>query len=487
MNLARNSFYALLAQVAPLLVAVVTVPLFIGQIGPERYGALAIAWLLLGYFGTADFGIGRAITQRISSMVGETPAVRAGAVWSALVSMLAFSGLSAVLMYLFAVWYFSGPFVVEEGLRDEMVAAVMVLAFCNPVVAVSGVLAGALMGLERFRLVSMSNMVARSLLMLFPLATAYFVTLDLTALILASLSARLLGGLMLTSAVWRTFLRGHKLAFSRSEFSRLASFGAWIMVSSLIGPIMVYADRFLIGAVQDAVALAAYVIPYDMANRTLLLSAAITQALFPRFAAESPEASRERCRDFVVFIAQLLTPFIVLLVCLADPLLTLWLGNSLDPRSALVGQLILVGCWANAIANVPHAFIQARGNPQFAAMLHLVELPVYCALLFGLGQQFGLAGIAAAFSLRCMIDCTALGVKAGLMGRDTLSRLAVSLLFVLVALGASTATDNWAVLLAIALALSGAAAAMALWLIPPQIGARLATLPFARMVPGLRR
>ena len=110
MKLARNSLYTLTSSLIPLAISIITVPFFVMQIGAERYGALAIAWLLLGYFGAADFGIGRAITQRIAAMQDESAATRAGAVWSALVSISALALVTAALLFGFAYWYFRDVF-----------------------------------------------------------------------------------------------------------------------------------------------------------------------------------------------------------------------------------------------------------------------------------------------------------------------------------------------------------------------------------------
>ena len=485
MKLLRDSAWSLSSSVLPTLVSIATVPFFVSAIGAGRYGVLAIAWLVLGYFGAADFGIGRAITQRISAMRGESRAAMASAVWSALVSMAVFGLAGAVLVFIASRWYFGGPFQAERGLRGEILAAVWILALCNPVVTVNGVLSGALIGLERFRFVSVCTTLSNTALLLFPLFTAWWISTDLSALILASLAARILGMIPLAVGAWAAFLRGEMALFSKAEFGRLANFGAWIMVTALVGPIMVSADRFLIGAFQNAAAVAAYAIPFQIASRTLMFPVAVTQALFPRFASDDIAASAARCRDFTVLVAQSFAPLIVALICLAAPLLELWLGDALDPRSVIVAQFVLAGFWSNAVAQVPYGFIQARGNPRFTALLHLAELPFYLALLFALGGRFGLTGYAAAFGLRCLADCLLLCRKAGAADGYVMVRMAISGVLVIGAVLAGTLIGNWWVLLSSACGFALLAFLALAAGLPPAIRNRLAELPLLRSRIGM--
>lgn len=432
MSLVRNSFYTLAGTILPVVVGIVTVPFYIQTIGMERYGALSIAWVLLGYFGQADFGIGRAITQRIASCGHAAPQHHAEIVWSGLLAISAFGVLGALLIYLGGQWFFGSVFKVEAGLRLELVGSLWMLALCNPVVALTGVASGSLMGIERFKLVSLSNLVGNTALQLVPLLAACYVDNHLGTLISASLLARGIALAMMMVAVWKRFLKGQVVTVSAAETRRLISFGKWVMVSAFVGPLMIFADRFVIGAVLGAVSVAAYAIPFQIASRTMVLPAAVTQVLFPRFTLDGAEQSKERAADATIAVGLIFAPVILVLMIMAEPLLQIWLGSGLDPRSVSVAQIVLAGFWVNGIANVPYALIQAQGKPRFTALLHVAELPFYMAALYLLGSHWGLSGLAFAFSLRCLVDMLVL-IKAGycwntaLLGRLSIPALAISL------------------------------------------------------------
>lgn len=177
---------------------------------------------------------------------------------------------------------------------------------------------------------------------------------------------------------------------------------------------------------------------------------------------------------------------------LAEPLLQVWLGAALDPQSIAVARIVLAGFWVNGIANVPYALIQARGNPRFTALLHVAELPFYMAALYLLGMQWGLPGLAAAFSLRCLADMIVL-LRAGhgwtgqVVGRLALPALAIALV-----LGLSEALHGWKTSLAVATVLGSASLAYAIRFLPGDMARPILSLvqrivPFRRWAQACRR
>ena len=124
MSIRRNSAYNLLGSVIPLGVSLVTIPIYLNLIGEARYGVLAIAWLLLGYFGIFDLGLGRATAQRIAAQHGASSEERAQTFWTALTLNIVLGVVGGLLIWPVATYFFGGVFQIEDGLRSEMIAAV---------------------------------------------------------------------------------------------------------------------------------------------------------------------------------------------------------------------------------------------------------------------------------------------------------------------------------------------------------------------------
>ena len=88
--LAKNTMWNLVGAAAPLLVAVLCIPILVDEMGAARFGILALAWVVIGYFGLFDLGLGRALTKLVADELGagreeQIPVLA----WTALTLMLA--------------------------------------------------------------------------------------------------------------------------------------------------------------------------------------------------------------------------------------------------------------------------------------------------------------------------------------------------------------------------------------------------------------
>jgi O-antigen/teichoic acid export membrane protein len=195
----------------------------------------------------------------------------------------------------------------------------------------------------------------------------------------------------------------------------LLNFGGWMTVTNIVGPLMVYLDRFLIGAMLSMTAVAYYVTPYEVVTRLWIIPGALMGVLFPAFAAALVQDRTRAARLFdraVNYIFVSLFPVILIIVTFAREGLTLWIGSEFASNSSLVLQLLAIGVFINSLAFVPFGLVQSAGRPDLTAKLHLIELPFYLLILWWLLSAYGIIGAAIAWILRVAVDATVLFVMA---------------------------------------------------------------------------
>lgn len=421
MSIRRHTTYNLLGSVIPLVVSLVTIPIYLGLIGEARYGVLAIAWLLLGYFGLFDLGLGRATAQRIAALRDGTPAQRAETFWTALTLNVGLGAVGGLLVWPIAYYFFGHVFKVEDALRPEIRAAVPWLILAVPMATLSGVLSGALQGRERFLELNLISVAGTALFQLLPLAAAKLWGADLGVLLPAALFSRLFTLLMLFARCRRHVVLGHAPSFARAQARQLLHFGGWVTVTSFVGPMMVTLDRFIIGAVAGAKAVTHYTVPFQLGERTTIISSALSSALFPRLAAASRQEELRLAHEGLRSLLVVMTPLVAGGLLLIEPFLAWWIAPAFAEQSTRLGQILLLGFWANSLAIIPYAQLQARGRPDLVAKCHLGEVLPYFGLLYLGLTTLGMAGAALAFSARVVADFALLAGLAGALRAALLS------------------------------------------------------------------
>jgi len=404
MSIGRHTLYNLAGAAIPSLLALVTVPAYLTLIGPERYGVLAIAWLILGYFGVFDLGLGKATSQRIATLRDADAAARARAFSTALVANVMVGLIGAALLWPAGWLMFAHELRTTPALRAEALAALPILAACVPVATTLGVLSGALVARERFGMVNRLSVTNTSLFQILPLLVAWHWGPNLTGLLAASVAARLVGLVLFARACGREFGAGWLARFDRHELGPLLRFGGWVTVTAVFGPILVVIDRFAIGAWLGAYAVTVYMIPAQLTSRILTVSAALCTALLPRLAVARGDEAAQLARDGVAVQFALLTPAVAAAWILMKPGLMLWVGARLGADAAPIGRLLLLTAWLQVFASIAYTRLEASGRPDLVSKVLLAELPFYLvALWFGLTRG-GVLGAAWVYCGRMAVD-----------------------------------------------------------------------------------
>lgn len=461
--LGRNAILNLAGHIAPIAGALVAIPFLVRGLGPERFGLLSLAWVLVGYFSLFDLGVGRALTRAVAEDTG-TPAEIAlpGLIRRSLVLMALLGVGAGAAMFFLAPWLCVSVLRISDAMQSEATLVLRILSVCLPFVTITAGLRGVLEARQRFGWVNAIRAPIGLLTFLAPAGIqAIMPGLVPIAVVLAVLRviaawahwipcAQLYSGL---ARAQRTTQRG---------VASLLGFGAWLTVSNVIGPLMVYFDRFVIGAMLTVSAVAYYTAPYEVVTRLWLIPAALTAVVFPSLSAylkESSARAKDVYRWSLKFVFFATYPLVLLLTLLAPDWLGLWLGADYAQRSYQVVQFLAAGVLANSLAYVPYTLLQSAGRADLTAKLHLAELPFYFLLLMWLVGTSGISGAALAWALRSTLDAVLLFMLAGsrIPGRPPLfgraQALAAGLLIVLLPVSwmATTAAVRWPLLFAVLL------------------------------------
>ena len=404
MSVGRFTSYNILGSVVPLILTFVTVPIYIHLVGIDRVGVLSVAWLLLGYFGLFDLGLGKATAFRMAAQRDAAAEDRAATLWGALIVNVGMGLIGGALLWVAGHIYFAHYFKVAETLRPEILAAVPLLALSVPVATLTGVLTGALQGREKFLETNVISAVTTILFQLLPLGVALVRGPMLGGLLAAALLSR---AVALTALWWmcrREFTIGHDTKTGRDTVMALLRYGGWVSFNGLIGPVLVIVDRFAIGNALGATALGFYHVPFQIAKQLAIIPGSLTAALFPKLTAATQEEATLLSRKALRTLISTITLPVVVGILAMDPFLNLWVGREVALHSAPVGRILLVGFWCNAMALVPFTQLQAADRPRTVTIILVLQIPLYLVALYFAMSGFGIIGCAVALAGRFGVD-----------------------------------------------------------------------------------
>src|SRR3990172_7601287 len=327
--LASNTLLNFVGQGLPLLAGLVALPLVIQGLGPDRFGLLSLAWVILGYFSVFDLGLGRATTKYVAEALGNGEEDQVPRIIWTTVTMQGLLGILGTLVFVAIT-----PMIADQVLnispefRAEAISTFYLLALSVPLILISSSFSGVLEASQKFGLVNAVRIPSSFLSIVLPLlglAMGY----QLPGIVLLIVISRVLSLLALIAFALRTFPTMRKYSVQFSLLSQLLRFGGWITVSSLAGPILVYLDRFLIGSALSMAIVAYYTAPFEVVTRLWIIPGSLVMTLFPAFSTLGMTHREDLQLVFVRSIKYLLLatgPLILILLFFSNTILLLWLG-----------------------------------------------------------------------------------------------------------------------------------------------------------------
>ncbi len=428
--------------VAPLMLTLLTVPTYLRLVGEVRFGVLALVWLLLSYFAMFDMGLGRGTVRAMSRLRVASREERSSLFWTAMAINTVFGAVGGLILWAAARVLFASWLRVPAELHSELFFALPWLAAAVPVATNLSVMVGALEGMERFLALNALQVFGSAVFQLFPLAVARWHRPELGWLIGSAVLARIVSSIPMFLACRKFVPLSSPRELNARQGRELFSFGGWITISGLLTPVMATMDRLLIGAISGAAAVTYYTIPCNFATKFSMLPASLSRTLFPRFSAQEVEQQGELGARALLALGAVLTCAVPAVIPLVHPFFHWWIGQTIAARSSHLGEVLLVGIWANGWSWISVAQLQARGRPDLVAKFHAVEVvPFLFALWMGL-KWGGAEGAAVVWALRTFMDACLVLYASGMLQRVAASFMSGLSMLTFTAVTVRFATDS---------------------------------------------
>jgi O-antigen/teichoic acid export membrane protein len=426
-SITRNTFLNFGGLSFPLLVGVAVMPIITHNLGPARFGLLGLTLALLEYSGLFDLGLGRATTKHVAEKLAMGDDEVSHLVVISILSQLAFGAVGGVIFALSAPLLANYVFVIPPEMKAEAISVFRVLGALIPATLLLVSLRGVLEAAHRFDLSNAVRIPSSLASFLIP-AIASSKGYTLPAIMAMFFISRLVFCAASAIAVHKAFPTFRwSLPDDWSMLRPLLAFGGWMSVSNVVSPLLVYLDRFMLGAFVGLSAVGYYTAPFDGVVRMLIVPASLVNALFPSVSGMHATGDTtgikrvfaKAVRNMTLILA---VPAIVLLF-FGPMLLRFWLGEAFAEQGGTAVRILAFGVLMNSLAHIPSSFIVAMGRPDVNAKFHMVELLVHLPIAYLLIHRLGVTGAAIAWTIRVTFDAGLLFTAAARLLQTPLWRL----------------------------------------------------------------
>jgi O-antigen/teichoic acid export membrane protein len=408
----RNTILNMAGFGIPLVVGLAVMPTITSHLGPARFGLLGLTLALLEYSTLFDLGLGLATTKHVAEGLARGDTRVSTLVAGSVIGQVALGLVGGAMFFLLASVLAEQLFVIPADLRPEAIRVFRLLGLMLPATLLLVALRGVLEAAHRFDLsnaVRIPSSLASFIIPAIAVSNGFTLVDVMVMLVIARF---VFCGVMLI-AVHRAIpsLSWH-LPRDWAVFRPLVAFGGWLSISNVVSPLLVYLDRFFLGALIGVAAVGFYSAPFDGVIRLLIVPGAMVAALFPSVSGLNAIRATAQMRELYVAAVRnilliLALPAAVILF-FGPELLRLWLGASFAQQSGRALQILAAGVLVNGLAHVPSAFLAAVGRPDVSAKFHVLELVIHVPLAYWLIRNFGITGAATAWTLRVTLDAALL-------------------------------------------------------------------------------
>lgn len=402
-TIARNVGSGLIAQVVTAALGVAVLPIFTRGLGAAGYGVLGVCAVITGVGSIFDLGVGRALAKFVAEEHGRQGRGVQSYLGVGVTLAIVMGTASALVLALATPFLVNHFFHVPRSLVLPARIGIWLTAAALPGVLFRMVIEGLLVGYQRIAFVNVVNVTGNMLkasLGITAVLAGYSVAVVVAVNVLTSYAQIL--GLMYYSQTHLPERPSMRIMWSPPTAQKLLRFGIASTVCVLMGYILLYLDRFVIGAFLPFVWVGYYTGAFDITSKQWNVSNSIAHAFFPVFSASSATDKSSMTKAYINSsraVVTATTGLAILLMIFAHEILGYWTTSEFALHASDVMIILTVGILAICYLSVPYTMIFASAErPEIYLIIYGLGAVLHVIASLLLVQRMGIEGVALAFS-----------------------------------------------------------------------------------------
>lgn len=392
-----NATWSVLEYLAYPLFMLAATPILVASLGEGDFGLWMLILAIGGFGSVANLGMGAAIVKFVAEA---RAAGRAEDVLDVVRQSVTISGASALLLCLLMVAI--APLLAQSvfskmGDVHRVASALRIGALIIFIQQFDQVAAATLKGFERFSVAARVEVAAKFALVGVNVAVAHLtgelfsVLAGTVTVMIVSLAARawvagrLVGGVLLMPA------------WPGPKGGALLRFGGWVWLQAVASVLLSSVDRFVVGGLLGASALAHYSVCTQLAQQVHAVPAAAMGFLMPLATRKHHQGDDVRRVRRLALTANVLValPLALALAVGADFGLRIWMGPDFAAENAGLLRWLTLAYLLLALNVAAHYLLLGEGEARFVSLTNIVGGILSSVGAGLLVPGFGVAGAAA--------------------------------------------------------------------------------------------
>jgi O-antigen/teichoic acid export membrane protein len=396
-RLSKNILYNMFGQGLLVVLSFVAVKFIFKQLGQDALGIIYFT-LTLNALLTAllALGINETTVREVAAFHEEDPAYIRKLLQTASFFYWGLYVLAAVALYVAAPWLVTKWINLDTLSPSTATLVLRVLGIATLLALPRSFCASILRGIQRMEFINLID-VGASALQQFGAIVVLFLGGGLIQVVLWMAGCYFLGLVFYLSVCARFFGTGAFIpSISTSVIDRNAGFTFRLAGITVFSMIHTQSDKAIVSKLLSLGVFGYYGMAYNAVSRGMLVTASVSQAVFPSFSALYKQGDRDglirqyrKLQDLLCYVT---VPMFAAIPFAARPLFTFVLNAQAARMLFWPVTFLCVGFCMNGTLGIPYVFSLAVGKPQIAARSNyyalFAVLPVTALLVY----KFGIAG-----------------------------------------------------------------------------------------------